>query len=131
VNIPDFGHLTLGQIAGYLVPLAGLVFACGFVRAAVSAVLLWTYVKDWLVSWLAPVFVLLALAAVGQGVPGLGIEPNGAVQLIFIPAALAYVASALASIAKSVGVDLSRLPFASQVRTVWEEPAVKAPPTGL
>lgn len=117
-GLPNLGSLSLGELAGYLFPLAALVFLAGIGKALASATVLWTYVAQWLVSWLLPAFVLLATAAVGQGIPG-WITPNVAVSIVFGIAAAAYVAAAVASIARSLGVDMSRLPFASNAELVF------------
>lgn len=123
--LPDFANLTLDQIAGLLVPLAGLVLISGVSRALLSSTVLWTYLAAWLTDWIGKGLVLLALAAVGQGIPNL-ITPNPLVSAIFVPAAATYVVAALAAIAKNVGVDLGSLPFASKAAEVFGPKATKA-----
>lgn len=125
MDLPDFANLNLSQIAGLLASLAGLVFLSGVGKALVSSTVLWTYVAAWVNDWLGKGLVLVALAAVGQGIAGF-IEPNQLVSVIFIPAATTYVLSALAAIAKNAGVDLSNLPFASRAATVFGPKAVRS-----
>lgn len=123
--MPDFANLTIGQIAGYIVSIAVLVWITGVGKALASTTVLWTYVAGWLSDWLGKGGVLLALAIVGKGIPGIT-EKNDLVQIIFIPAAAAYVIAALAAIAKNVGVDIGNLPFASKAEAVFGPQAVRS-----
>lgn len=126
MTLPDYGSLTLGQLAGHLIPLAVLVALTGIGRAVTSATVLYTYLGAWVSSWLGPVLVLLAVAAVGQGIPGL-IEPNALVAVLFVPAVVAWVTAALAAIAKNLGLDLASLPFARNAGTLFGAAAVGRP----
>jgi hypothetical protein len=125
MNLPDLTALTLSQIVAMLATLAGLVFISGVGKAISSSTVLWTYVAAWLSDWLGKGLVLAALAAAGKGVPGI-LEPNQLVDAIFVAGGLTYIAAALAAIAKNVGVDLSKLPFASRAATVFGADAVRA-----
>ena len=125
MNLPDFANLSLSQIAGILLSLAALVFITGLGKAITTATVLWTYCAAWLTDWAGKALVLLAVAAVGKGIPPL-LEPNQWVQILFIPAAIAYTAAALASLAKNLGVDLSNLPFARNAAAVFGTKAVRS-----
>jgi hypothetical protein len=109
----DLTQLPLDQIAAALFALAGLVFLAGIGRALVSASVLWTYAGHWITANLLPAFVLIATAAVGQGVPALHLPADPLVGAIFAAGSVAYVASAVASIATSLGVDPAALPRSS------------------
>lgn len=108
----DFTQLPLDQIFGGLAGLAAIVFLAGFSKALVSATVAWRYAAQWIISYLFPVFVLTATAAVGSGVPALHMPPNPLVGVIFGLASAAFVVTCLTSIAANLGVDPRTLPRA-------------------
>lgn len=125
MNVPDFAHLTSGQIAGFLVGLAFAIWLAGVGKAVVSQTVLWTYTAEWLSGWLVKAGICFGLAVIGNGIPGI-VEPNEIVKLSVIPALVTYTAAAAAAIAKSLGLDLSKLPLAARVETVFDAARVRS-----
>jgi hypothetical protein len=125
VQLPDFAHMTSGQIAGFLVGVAFAVWLAGVGKAIVSRTVLWTYTAEWLSGWLVKAAICLGLTIVGNGIPGI-IEPNDLVKAAVVPALLSYAAAAAAAIAKSFGLDLSKLPLASNVYAAFEPARIRA-----
>lgn len=126
MTLPDFASLSIGEVAGLLLPLAALVFVSGIGRALATATVLWTYAADWITSWMLPALVLVAVCAVGQGVPPY-VPPNVAISVVFGLAAVAYFAAAVAAVARNLGVDMSRLPFSRNVAVAFDHDEVAKP----
>lgn len=100
----DLNHLTLSQL------LVGLLLltAADFVSGVGSAIAHHTFTVDEVAQFISThvlgrVIPLAFLAAVGLGIPQLGVEGIPAVFAIFLAGGAAYVAETVSSIAQNVG----------------------------
>lgn len=100
----DFNNLTLVQIVIALFAIASLDWVAGVGVAVKNGTFNVDYVANFLSSHiLARVIPLSFAAAVGKGIPQVGLEPILAIWAIFLLGAATYVAETVSSIAKNIG----------------------------